>query len=957
MSPLKHNRSTALAALLALSFVAALFSSCAKREATTGNTGSTGTEGTKSQAKSKIQANEREVDRALNEAAKEALGDREGSVLVMDPHTGRLRAVVNPRLAFEQSFPPGSTIKSFTALAAMNSGLIDAESRTLCRGRFSSDSIDVVCSHPKSKTPFSLAQALAYSCNYFFATMSGRLSFDAFKSTLASAGFGARTGVNATESGGTLRDGEWRVRDLLGEGDDLLVTPIQLLTAYSALMNGGHLYRPRIAEPVGFAAEEQKALHIDESRRAALVEGMRGAVVYGTADKSGLSSLPIFVFGKTGTSTSSNGFRRQGWFVSFAADANSAAEATSESLELAVLVFVKRSHGSDAAAVSRRVFEEYAARRRGDTATGRGGEQRAGGWEARQVCYADRSSPTVRVKNLSKNRVVQLTLEDYVLGVLSVEATLEDQHEALKAQAVITRTYALKNLGRHASEGFDLCSNTHCQQYVQRAASQKIRRAVADTAGGVLRDANGQLVDAYFHAACGGMTANIEALWGARGPSYLRGVRDDYCATMPNHDWTDMIPASRLARALGSDPQTDVGRRIDDIVVTKRDATGRAELIAIEGERRRLVRGWEFKIVVGRALGWNLLKSSRFSVQRRGSVFIFRGSGFGHGLGLCQSGAHVMARRGADCRQILEHYFPGTHASEQEINANAQSRESASVESALGSVYETRRGEMFIGNGPVQRPSSVVKHVPSGTCLTAELDHPCISVPINTSLLQSDPMRGNDFVAWPCGFATTSRLTLSSEHFHVSYPADVSRVEIEAALRTLEAARLDMLARIGLASPHLPDTTDVVIHESTKEFIAAAGQSWWVAGVTHGSRIELQPLGVLRRRRILNSTLRHEYAHAVIEAIGRGRAPRWLAEGLAISFAGEGPSLERFKRRQQPTLDELEQRLASPRSSTEMRSLYAAAYREVQSLIQKEGEASVWRRAAQARIPTGMDMI
>ncbi|HJZ69276.1 MAG TPA: penicillin-binding transpeptidase domain-containing protein, partial [Blastocatellia bacterium] len=355
---------------------AALSSSCAKRGTTTGDAGSTGTENAKSESKAKIQTNEAEVDRALNEAAKEALGDREGAVLVMDPHTGRLRSVVNRRLAFEQAFPPGSTIKSFTALAAMNAGLIDVESRTLCRGRFSGESIDVVCSHPKSRTPFNLAQALAYSCNYFFATMSGRLSFDSFKATLASAGFGARTGVNASgESSGALRDGEWRVRDLLGEGDNLLVTPIQLLTAYCSLVNGGHLYRPQFGDADKFASDEQKTLHIDESRRAALIEGMRGAVVYGTAEKSGLASLPIFIFGKTGTSTSSNAFRRQGWFVSFAADANSAAEATPESLGLAVLVFIKRSHGSGAAAVSKRVFEEYSKARVEHAATGRDGER------------------------------------------------------------------------------------------------------------------------------------------------------------------------------------------------------------------------------------------------------------------------------------------------------------------------------------------------------------------------------------------------------------------------------------------------------------------------------------------------------------------------------------------------------------------------------------------------------
>ncbi|MEK6407863.1 MAG: SpoIID/LytB domain-containing protein [Acidobacteriota bacterium] len=879
MFRLKHNRRGPLVAGIALLLVAAPVCSCARPEPTA--------EGAEDAGKKdeKPNANAADLDRALTEAATEALGDREGAVLVMDPHTGRLRAVVNPRLAFEQAFPPGSTIKSFTALTAMRAGLIDNETRIPCLGKFSGDGFDIVCSHPKSKSPFNLPQALGYSCNYFFATLSGRLSFEGFRSTLASAGLGARSGVNAGgESAGVLRGGEWRVRDLLGEGDNLLVTPIQLLTAYCGLMNSGHLYRPQIASAEKFVADERGSLYIEASQRTALIEGMRGAVVYGTAEKAALNSLPLFIFGKTGTSTSSNGFRRQGWFVSFAAEANSAAEATPESLELAVLVFIKRSHGSEGAVVSRRVFEEYVNRR--------GGEERAqGSAEPGRRREQDAKSPSVRVKMLSENRVAVLSLEDYVLGVLSVEASVEDEVEALKAQAIVSRTYALKNLGRHANEGFDLCSNTHCQQYVSddSRVSEKMRRAVAGTEGEVLRDASGQPADAYFHAACGGYTANFASLWGAPGPSYLRGVRDDSCATMPNYEWTDEIPAAQLAKALASDPLTAAGRKIDDIVVTKRDATGRAEIILIEGERRRQVRGWDFKLIVGRALGWNKLKSSRFSVSRRGSMFIFRGSGFGHGLGLCQNGAHVMARRGGTFEQILDKYFPGARISGEQSHAKAQSRKAA--------IFET-----------------------------------------GTNLLPSASLR-------LCAFALIPRQTLSSEHFHVSYPARVPRSEIEAALRTLEAARLDMFARAGPASLSLPAAAvEVVVHETTQAFTAATGQSWWAAGVTHGRRIELQPLNVLRRRRILTSTLRHEYAHSVMEANGGSGVPRWLAEGLAISFAGEGPMLLRFRSKTRLPLDELERKLARPASASEMRSLYAAAYRAVQALIQKEGESSVWRR-------------
>ena len=898
MSRLKHKpRERAIGIVLSL-FVA-LVCSCGRQGPTVEQAGDAG------KNKEKSAVNAAEVDRALAGAASEALGDREGAVLVMDPRNGRLRAVVNPRLAFEQAFPPGSTIKVFTALAAMRAGLIDRESRTLCRGRYTGEGLDVVCSHPKSKAPFNLAQALGYSCNYFFATLNGRLSVHAFKQTLASSGLGERTGVNTGgESAGTLRDSDWQVRDLLGEGNNVLVTPIQLLTAYCALMNGGHLFRPREGDAEKFVGDERARLHIDDSHREALIEGMRGAVAYGTAEKAGLRRLPAFVFGKTGTSTSSNGFRRQGWFVSFASDAKSAAEATPDSLELAVLVFIKRSHGSDAAVVSQRVFDEYLKVRGGEE--GRAGEEDRGGEKDRG---GDREKgkrgegETVRVKLLSENRVVTITVADYVLGVLSVEASVEDELEALKAQAVVSRTYALKNAGRHAGEGFDLCSNTHCQQYVSddSRVSDKMRRAVAETAGEVLIDLNGQPADSYFHAACGGYTANFESLWGTRGPGYLRGVRDDYCATMPNHDWTDEIPAAQLARALASDPLTDAGKTIEDVVVRRRDVTGRAEIISIEGQRRRQVRGWDFKLIVGRALGWNVLKSSRFSVRRSGSMFIFRGTGFGHGLGLCQNGSHVMARRGGKLEQILDKYFPGARLSTGRSDSKKESRTAAAVKSET----QSRKTTFF---------------------------------DTETSLSSIASLR-------LCSLTLSPRQSLSSEHFHVSYPARTPRSEIENALRILEAARLDMLARVGPAALSLPAAAvEVIVHETTQDFIAATGQSWWAAGVTHGGRIELQPVSVLRRRGFLRTTLRHEYAHSVIEANGGSRVPRWLAEGLAINFAGEGRMFLRFRSKTQVSVKELELRLARPGSAEEMRSLYGSAYSEVRALIRKEGEPGVWRR-------------
>ncbi len=217
----------------------------------------------------------------------------------------------------------------------------------------------------------------------------------------------------------------------------------------------------------------------------------------------------------------------------------------------------------------------------------------------------------------------------------------------------------------------------------------------------MLLDDRGQPIDAYFGASCGGETANIRDLWGATPAFYLRGVRDEYCDAGPHAKWTDVISRADLLRALQSDSRTDVGNRLDQVLVSKRDETGRAEFITLEGEHRKTVRGWDFKIIVGRVLGWNVLKSSRFEVGRSGSNFIFRGSGFGHGLGLCQEGAHVMAARGASYQKILEKYFPGTvvkryvtkrgHGDSAKLNVTGESKADVLL-SAVGYKDSSPRG-------------------------------------------------------------------------------------------------------------------------------------------------------------------------------------------------------------------------------------------------------------------------
>ncbi len=594
--------------------------------------------------------------RAAEAAMQDSNGqDREGALIVTDPQTGRLRAVVNPRIAFSQAFPPGSTIKPFTALAALRAGLVQRDTSRQCSGSYHHSSqggaFSMTCSHPKSETAFDLPHALGYSCNDYFGHLGERLNASAAAATLATFGFGKRTGANvAGENAGRLSLGEWSANDVLGDSEGLMVTPLQLLTAYAALVNGGHLWQPQQNDDVNFAPRESARIPMSATHRAILLEGMRGAVRYGTAAKADLDELPVYAVGKTGTSTASNGFQTQGWFVAFLSDDSPNQLPEPEQARIGIVVFLKRSHGSTCADVVKTLLA--------------GVQSNAFRRQASQAEPPPEGSTLnvrrVKVRSITEGVTRELPFEDYVLGVVSSEGSVEDELEALKALAVVSRTYARKNHQRHAKDGFDFCSTTHCQRFVLTSKPrEQVRRAVRETANETLYDERGAVADIYFSASCGGHTANVETLWGVRERPYLQGVSDEYCATRPNAAWTQTIAARDLAAALSRDPRTNVGATLSNLEILQRDATGRAATIAITGAQRKTISGWEFKIIVGRGLGWQYLKSSRFDVARSGDAFVFKGFGFGHGLGLCQEGSHVMAERGSRYREMLAFYLPG----------------------------------------------------------------------------------------------------------------------------------------------------------------------------------------------------------------------------------------------------------------------------------------------------------
>ena len=278
---------------------------------------------------------------------------------------------------------------------------------------------------------------------------------------------------------------------------------------------------------------------------------------------------------------------------------------------------------------------------------------------------------TIRVQVREGNALVvrEVPLEDYVAITALSEVHPETNEDGVaermfEVQAVMARTYAVSNRGRHAKDGFDLCSTTHCQLYeparlkTSRWASV-VRDAVAKTAGELIWFA-GAPARAVFHADCGGHTSDAAAVWGGLAPAYLSGRRDSGPAGAAHTEWTFETRTAALRAALNADPRTAVGARLDRIEIAGRDGAGRAEKILLRGSRTFVVRGEIFREVLTRALGVKTVRSTLFSVRKTRDLFVFSGKGFGHGVGLCQAGALARLKAGASPDEVLAHYFPGT---------------------------------------------------------------------------------------------------------------------------------------------------------------------------------------------------------------------------------------------------------------------------------------------------------
>lgn len=273
--------------------------------------------------------------------------------------------------------------------------------------------------------------------------------------------------------------------------------------------------------------------------------------------------------------------------------------------------------------------------------------------------------------------VNRVDLETYLRGVVPLElgrGRARSDMEAMKAQAVAARTYAVRHLGRRGHLGFDLFGSVLDQVYGGMGAEDaRATEAVEATRGEVLMDGS-KVIEAYYHASCGGRTAAVQEVWNAEPRPFLRSVSETkpgggwYCEGSGRLRWAETWDEPALLETLrgtlfAGDRRREL-TRVDSLAVTRRSFSGRvAELTFWTNLGEERVRGdsirWVLRTGPDRILG-----SSDFDldVGRDGRVIELtaHGTGRGHGVGLCQAGALGRARSGQSYREILSAYYPGT---------------------------------------------------------------------------------------------------------------------------------------------------------------------------------------------------------------------------------------------------------------------------------------------------------
>jgi stage II sporulation protein D len=292
---------------------------------------------------------------------------------------------------------------------------------------------------------------------------------------------------------------------------------------------------------------------------------------------------------------------------------------------------------------------------------------------------------------------VDTEIEDYLISVNSSEMPADSPIEFLKAQVIAARSWLLANWGsHHPGEPFTVCAGDHCQCYYGISRLKPASKQATQSTSGEVLLYDGKVCDARYAKACGGVTEPSKNVWAFVDEPYLTSIRDlpgaeimdlsdekafknfqirsiprDACCS-PGYEplrgrlaeltglyrWKKVYAQSEIGKIIRQKIGEVMGE-IREIIPNRRGPSGRLMEVTVVGENRSITLSPELRIRY--ILSESHLPSSAFWIETvSGGMFIFRGLGWGHGVGLCQIGAAALAVRGWDYPSILEHYFPGT---------------------------------------------------------------------------------------------------------------------------------------------------------------------------------------------------------------------------------------------------------------------------------------------------------
>ncbi len=250
--------------------------------------------------------------------------------------------------------------------------------------------------------------------------------------------------------------------------------------------------------------------------------------------------------------------------------------------------------------------------------------------------------------------IEHLSIEDYLYGVLPVEMSPSWPLEALKAQAVASRTYALKNA--NPKKDYDMTDGVETQVYNGASGvNERVIDAVDSTRGEVLKYKE-KLITAFFHACCGGHTAGASSAWGEAVIKPLYGVKDPFCSDAVHFSWEYYATTRDLLsfiQKMGS-----AALKIKGVRISRRDGSGRAMKLKFMTDSGSFTAD---AADLRKSFGTYDIKSTLITRIAPGNGgYEFYGRGWGHGVGMCQEGAKQMALNGKNYKKILRQYYPGT---------------------------------------------------------------------------------------------------------------------------------------------------------------------------------------------------------------------------------------------------------------------------------------------------------